>query len=168
MTKNILTLLAIIIATALWTYFSDTKPIKRTSALEKVPNFEFNDITETKHALYDFQGRVVLLHFWATWCAPCLEELPDLIDLAQTQSEEMTVIAIAVQDKPDDIQRFLTKTKRNIPENFIVGLDPNQVISKNIYETIKLPETYIIDLQLTLSEKITGAKNDWGRYRYED
>ncbi len=164
MNKNILVLLLIIIATGMWTYSSNKKIAKNSLNPEKVSNFEFQSIKNTEHSLSDFEGQPILLHFWATWCAPCIEELPKLINLAESEPEKVTIIAIAVNDKSKDIQRFLSKTTSNIPNNFIIGLDPDKSISKDIYGTIQLPETYILTSDLILLEKIIGSKDNWDDY----
>lgn len=164
MTKNILILLFIITMTAAWTYFSNEQISKNSLPSEKVSDFKFETLKNEKYSLYDLKGKPVFLHFWATWCAPCIEELPQLIDLAHAQPEKITIIAIAVNDKKKDIQRFLTKTQKDIPDNFIVGLDPEKAISKDLYKTIKLPETYILTPDLVLLEKITGPKDRWKIY----
>jgi thiol-disulfide isomerase/thioredoxin len=58
--------------------------------------------------LVNLRGRPVLLHFWATWCPPCLEELPALLELGRTfgESSRLTVVAVAVDDDWEALRRF--------------------------------------------------------------
>lgn len=158
---NILILGMIILTAGAWTYFSNTKVQTIPTTIEKVKNFEFEILKEGKAKLYDYQGRVILLHFWASWCAPCLEEFPELIELAKQNPDEVIIIAMAVQDKPQDIQKFMDKLDKETPKNFIIGLDPNKTISGTMYNTYKLPETYVITKQMSFYEHIKGAEDKW-------
>jgi thiol-disulfide isomerase/thioredoxin len=72
------------------------------------PAVTFTDIRGGRHALADFKGRYVLLNLWATWCAPCVSELPALARL-KTQVPGLAVLAVNIwkRDKPADIDAFL-------------------------------------------------------------
>lgn len=161
MKTNILILMLIILATGAWTYLSDMPSNTFQAPQEIVNDFEFKTLRDKNSSLFDYKDNVILLHFWATWCAPCVEELPKLLDLAKNNPEKITIIAIAVADKKQSIQRFLNKIKKSQPDNFIIGLDSDRQISKDSYGTTKLPETYIITPKFRLFEKITGADNNW-------
>ena len=91
-----------------------------------------------------------------------MEELPQLIKLAKDNPDEIKILAIAVEDKPENIERFLNKiSKNNKLDNFIIGLDPDKTISTTIFNTAKLPETYMLNPDLSLFEKIIGAQENW-------
>lgn len=142
-----------------WTLYSNQKTPK-IAALNTAPNFTYRTLNRETAALKDHKGNVTLIHFWATWCAPCLLELPTLINLAKDQ-KNLIVLAIAVKDKPDAITRFLKKIKKSAPENFIIALDPDQTISKALYGTEKLPESFLLTSSHKIARKIIGAEESW-------
>jgi len=90
------------------------------------------------------RGRVVLVHFFATWCEPCREELPALRRLvARAEPGSLAVLAIAVADVDLRVQRFLQQT----PVNFPVLLDRDRAVAKAWTISI-LPSTVILDRNL--------------------
>jgi thiol-disulfide isomerase/thioredoxin len=109
--------------------------------------------------LSDFRGRVVVLNFWASWCAPCVEEAPSLNLLQQRISPfGATVLGIDPDVEPEsqaDYQKFLTQFQISYP----TYLDPSQKIAAS-YGTIAYPETYIIGPDGKVVRKIIGPQ-DW-------
>ena len=73
-----------------------------------VPNFTFRDGSGRMRSLEDFRGRVVVLNIWATWCAPCRDEMPTLDNLqARLGGEELEVLALSVDRKgPEAVRKF--------------------------------------------------------------
>lgn len=96
--------------------------------------------------------RVRLVHFWATWCEPCLTELPGLLVLARELRVEL--VAVAVDDEWDDIRRFFAG---EVPPEVVVARDP--AIHKR-FGVSTLPDTYVVDDRGRLVERFHGAR-DW-------
>lgn len=142
-----------------WTIYHDQKQLG-TIPLKPAPEFTYKMISNETAALHDHKGQVTLIHFWATWCPPCLKELPTLIDLAHSE-EDLVVLAVAVNDSEDKINRFLKKIEKILPDNFIVALDADQKISKDLYGTVKLPESFLLNPAHQISRKIIGAEENW-------
>jgi len=157
---NILLLVITIAFAGLWTYFDQNKrtPNIQTPTYE---NFDFNNLDGKKHTLYDYKNKTTFVHFWATWCTPCLKELPELIALADNHPGTINILAFAVADQTEQINNFLSKIKTDIPANFIVALDDKKIISEQYFGTKKLPETYILAPNLNLYDKKIGAQADW-------
>ena len=87
-----------------------------------------------------FGGKVLVLNFWATWCAPCVQEIPSLNQFQKRFAESgVVVIAISIDKNKHKYQNFL----RHIPVTFETAWDPAADISSQ-YGTFQLPETYII------------------------
>ncbi len=84
-------------------------PFARTQAPKPVPELRFEDAAGKPHTLADFRGKLVLLNVWATWCAPCREEMPALDRLqAQLGGPGFEVVALSVdQQGPQIARRFL-------------------------------------------------------------
>ena len=159
--KMNLALLALILAvTAGWTLYADKKS-PQIRAFDAAPDFDYVTLEDTKGKLSDHEDKVVLLHFWATWCAPCLVEFPTLMDLAKENGKEIVILAVAVQDQKKNIQRFLKKIKQGTPKNVQIVMDPDKAISESLYGTVKLPETYLISRQQKIIERVAGAQENW-------
>jgi cytochrome c biogenesis protein CcmG/thiol:disulfide interchange protein DsbE len=104
--------------------------------------------------LRQYRGRVVLLNFWATWCPPCLEEMPSLQDLHR-RMPQLVILAVSVDTDAATYQQFL----RDNHVDFVDLRDPAQTIN-HLYGTAQFPETYVIDPSGRLRRKFIGAQ-DW-------
>jgi peroxiredoxin len=110
-----------------------------------------NDVT-----LSQFRGQVVVLNFWATWCLPCVQELPSLVEMQRRmKAKGVTVIAVSV-DVDENAFRHYVKD-HNV--NLLTVRDGSGKINA-LYGTFKFPETYIIDRKGVLQRKFLGAV-DW-------
>jgi len=123
----------------------------------EAPNFIVQD-ADRKVELREFQGKVVVLNFWATWCPPCVEEMPSLVQLQQRFKDKgVTVLGVSVDADGSAYHRFLTDHK----VDFLTVRDPDAK-SSNLYGTFKFPETYIIDRKGIVRRKFIGPV-DWGQ-----
>jgi cytochrome c biogenesis protein CcmG/thiol:disulfide interchange protein DsbE len=116
------------------------------------PQFVLSDGARTAD-LSKLRGRVVLLNLWATWCAPCIEELPSLLAL-QRQMPDVAVVAVSMDQDPDVYRRFLIEHHVDV----LTVRDEEQRVNA-LYGTVQIPETYIIDKQGILRRKFIGAQN---------
>jgi thiol-disulfide isomerase/thioredoxin len=177
--KNLILMLILMMATIGLTFWYDfQKPPLQPHAIEtassqnlraqKPPEFSFADYrakSRTDLNLNAFKGRLVLLHFWATWCAPCVIEFPKLIELANLYPDDIAVIAVSTDSTTDIIDQFLKKFPEDIQQksknaNFIVVWDKDKKISQDLFQTIRLPETIILNREGFMQEKIIGDL-DW-------
>ena len=109
-----------------------------------------------KVTLSQFKGQVVVLNFWATWCPPCVEEMPSLVQMQQKMKDKgITVLAISVDVDDGAYKKFLQD--HNV--NLLSVRDADQK-SSDLYGTFKFPETYIIDRNGVVRRKFIGAV-DW-------
>lgn len=115
------------------------------------PQFVMGDGTRTVD-LSKLRGRVVVLNLWATWCAPCIEELPSLLAL-QKQMPELSIVAVSMDQDPDVYKRFLVEHHVDL----LTVRDEDQKVNA-LYGTVQIPETYIIDKQGVLRRKFIGAQ----------
>lgn len=115
------------------------------------PQFVMGDGTRTVD-LSKLRGRVVVLNLWATWCAPCIEELPSLLAL-QKQMPELAIVAVSMDQDPDVYKRFLVEHHVDV----LTVRDEDQKVNA-LYGTVQIPETYVIDKQGVLRRKFIGAQ----------
>jgi len=121
---------------------------------QSAPDFTISDGMTTVH-LAGYRGRVVLLNFWATWCAPCIEELPSLLQLHHDRPD-LAILAVSIDENPDAYSRFLSRHHVDLT----TVRDPAQKAAQ-LYHTEGWPETYIIDRQGVIRRKVVGPQN-WG------
>lgn len=113
---------------------------------------------DRKVSLGDFRGKILVLNFWATWCPPCVEEMPSLVQLQHRMADRnVQVLGISVDADADAYHHFLSDHKID----FLTVRDPDQK-SNNLYGTFKFPETYIIDRNGILRRKFIGPV-DWAQ-----
>lgn len=107
-------------------------------------------------SLNEFRGQIVILNFWATWCPPCVDELPSLMAMQErTRAKGIVVLGVSIDVDGDAYHRFLKL--RNV--NFVTVRDPDERVA-TMYGTSGWPETYIIDRQGVLRRKFVGPV-DW-------
>jgi cytochrome c biogenesis protein CcmG/thiol:disulfide interchange protein DsbE len=119
------------------------------------PDFTIQDADRTI-TLSQYRGQVVVLNFWATWCPPCVEETPSLVQLQQ-RLKDKGIVVLAVSTDADDsaYHRFLKV--HNV--DLLTVRDAKQA-SNALYGTVMFPETWIIDRKGVVRRKFVGAV-DW-------
>ncbi len=116
--------------------------------------FTLPDLAGQNLSLESFQGKPVVLNFWATWCPPCQEETPDLVAFYEQNKDQLGVIGVNVtaQDEVDKVKTFIEKYSVTYP----VVLDEKGAVSKT-YRIQALPTTFILNDKGTIVYKKLGA-----------
>jgi peroxiredoxin len=149
-------LVAILLLTAglVWTV-AGTLQVHITEAGDTAPDFSI--VTEHGRTVTrsDFGGKILALNFWASWCPPCVEELPSMNEFAREfASQGVVVLGISIDKNPALYKRFLAQ--RNVA--YDTARDPEAEISQR-YGTFQIPETYIIGRDGKVLEKTADAFN---------
>lgn len=132
-----------------------------TIKTQTAPNFSFTTLNDkSEKNLTDYRGKVVLLNFWASWCAPCVIEFPKFQTLADTHKDNLVILALSSDTEVVSIERFLKKINHKEQDNFLIVHDVNKMISQDMFQTIRLPETIIIDPAGNMVRKVAGD-TDW-------
>jgi peroxiredoxin len=119
----------------------------------RAPDFTVSDGTTSVH-LASYRGKVVLLNFWWSQCAPCVEELPSLLQLHH-DDPSLVVLAVSIDEDPDSYFNFIRR--RHV--DLITVRDPEQSAAR-LFHTDMWPETYVIDRNGLIRRKFVGA-TDW-------
>ncbi|MCE5309833.1 MAG: TlpA family protein disulfide reductase [Acidobacteriales bacterium] len=123
---------------------------------DKAPDFQITADNGRVLSRSGFGGRLLVLNFWATWCPPCIEEMPSLDQFQRRFAASGVVVAgVSVDTNERTYHEFLRKA--NV--SFLTVRDPEARISSS-YGTFKYPETYVIDSQGKVVRKIIGPA-DW-------
>jgi thiol-disulfide isomerase/thioredoxin len=89
-------------------------------------NVKLRDMNGVEVNLADFKGKPLMLNFWATWCPPCLEEIPYFVELASKYKEDgLVILGISTDDTPDQVKPYAGNLKMNYP--VLIGLDQPDV-----------------------------------------
>jgi thiol-disulfide isomerase/thioredoxin len=127
-----------------------------TLTVRDAPELAFERSDGTRGTLSDLRGKTVLVHFWATWCAPCRSELPGLIATATAleRSGTFELVAVSVDDEWDQMRTYFDA---HIPR---AAVRPTTAGIHHVFGVSTLPDTYMVDASGRLVARYAGAR-DW-------
>jgi cytochrome c biogenesis protein CcmG, thiol:disulfide interchange protein DsbE len=120
----------------------------------EAPDFELKELSGGTMRLSDYRGKVVLLNFWATWCGPCVREIPDLIALrAELGPDRIEILGVSLDTMGESVvAEFVQAHGMTYP----VAIDTSGVAAR--YGGIRgIPTTFVIDAEGRIAESIVGA-----------
>jgi thiol-disulfide isomerase/thioredoxin len=127
------------------------EPVREGSA---APDFSYTTVDGTSSKLSAHRGSVVLINLWASWCGPCIVEMPDIGQLKQ-QNPELVVLAVNVSDDPTDARNYISEAGYD----FTWILDESGKIG-SLYPTDGIPYTIVVDKEGTVSSIFLGSPRD--------
>lgn len=162
-TRFWLTAAALIAAVYFWVSY---QPNSLTSG-NVAPNFSLQNQQGHTVSLQQFQGKVILLHFWATWCGTCVDEIPELTRFISHFKDNPGFVALGLS--LDDAGRgggweAVQNFAGRIPLPFTVLMDKKGAVADQ-YGTYALPETYLIDRNGLIVRKWVGSQ-EWARPKF--
>jgi thiol-disulfide isomerase/thioredoxin len=128
---------------------------KRSPGLSEgaqAPDFALEMLEGRTLQLSELRGRKIVLNFWASWCAPCRKEMPDLERVHRQYGDRVTVVGINIQEDRSSVERFL----QEVPVSYTIALDP-QGVAVRAYRVIAQPATFWIDEHGRIVERKFGA-----------
>ncbi len=130
---------------------------------DPAPDFTLKDLQGKAWTLSELKGQVVFINFWATWCPPCLKELPSMQQLyTMLPKDKFKMLAVLNNDKPAPAGFIATQKGLTMPI-----LDDSENLIGSKYALTGLPETFIVDKQGILREKFIGPEQ-WDAPVYVD
>lgn len=140
-----------------------TRVNKLNRLMEQPIDWMFKDIKGEVIDLYCYRNKKkVLINLWATWCPPCIEELPSLSQLSGQSSQYLATIAITTEPL-GIVKKFISESFSDLnPQLKIVKMTPEQL--SRYFPKDSLPTSYIFNQQGQLEDKIIGAR-DWLKYK---
>lgn len=126
----------------------------RGALVHRVSDFSFRLVADgTSHRLSDYAGRVVVLNFWATWCQPCLKELPELEQLARRGHGDVVVLTVS-DEAVEDLRPAVPVDSARV-NGYFADAPPDDTIGKMAYQG--RPTTLIIGRDGRVKETLVGA-----------
>ena len=125
-------------------------------AATPAPELKARDMKGATKTLADYRGKVVLLNFWASWCPPCLHEMPSMERLrVKMAGRPLEIVALASAEGPNDVKAFLSKMKLGFP----ILLDTDGSNTKR-WKVFALPTSFLLDAKGRVRYVLTGP-TEW-------
>jgi peroxiredoxin len=126
------------------------------AARRPAPDFALPSLDGKMVSLSDYKGHVVLVNIWATWCPPCVDEMPSMENLyKEFKDENFEILAVSIDALgANAVRPFMKKYNLSFP----ALLDPEATI-KTLYQTTGVPESFIVNKEGILVEKVIGPRN---------
>jgi len=124
------------------------------------PDFILQDVDGENFALKNTRGRWVFLHFWASWCGPCREEMPAVQRLADTMKDDLTIVMINTAEDEDTIFEFLAAI--DVELNSLMDVDG---LVTEVWKPRGLPTTFLIDPDGKVKYQAIGGR-EWEKPEY--
>lgn len=150
--KNIGRLLCLVVVAVAFCSFFPT--VERAQAATRMPDFSLNSVVDGNAvSSSSFDGKVLLVTFFATWCPPCIEEIPTLKQLhSQLATEGFSVVALSVdQSGPADVAKLVKKKAINYPV-----LMADEEVMKNFGGVYGIPVSFLVNKKGNVVKKYTG------------
>ena len=107
---------------------------------EPAPDFELTTLTGETFKLSEQRGKVVFLNLWATWCPPCVAEMPDIQKLYEAHPDDLTVIGASLDDDQATVEEYLSENSYTYP----IAMDEDFKLSGDLYYTRGIPLSVFI------------------------
>ena len=132
---------------------SGSPPLQGINTGNQARDFTLKSLDGSKVTLSDFQGDVVLINFWATWCAPCRAEIPDFEEAYQVHKDEgFVILGLNEQEAPQVIGPFIEELGMTYP---VLLDEQGQVMSE--YRVLGLPTSLLVDRHGVIQVRHTGT-----------
>jgi len=153
---SIFLIAALVVGGAFFFYFQNsTAEVSAEVGTEvgmQAPDFTLQNMNEQEVSLSDYKGKKVFLNFWASWCPPCRQEMPDMQKLHEEYGEELVILAVNIGEGKSTAANFMMQNDLNFP----VLLDTDKSTAQD-YLVRGIPSSYFLDEDGIIINKVVGA-----------
>jgi cytochrome c biogenesis protein CcmG, thiol:disulfide interchange protein DsbE len=151
---GVVAVVAVLLVVLLATSPQGDQPASSPLLGKLAPDIKATDTSGSQFRIDDYRGRWVLVNFFATWCAPCVQEHPELLAFSRRHAltGDAAVVSVAFNESPSTVQKFFEKNGGDWP---VIAQGNGQFALD--YGVVKLPESYLIAPDGTVVEKIDGG-----------
>jgi cytochrome c biogenesis protein CcmG, thiol:disulfide interchange protein DsbE len=151
---GVVAVVAVLLVVLLATSPQGDQPVSSPLLGKLAPDIKATDTSGSKFRIDDYRGRWVLVNFFATWCAPCVQEHPELLEFSRRHAlkGDAAVVSVAFNESPSTVQKFFEENGGDWP---VIAQGNGQFALD--YGVVKLPESYLIAPDGTVVEKIDGG-----------
>ena len=131
---------------------------KEVEALQTAPDFTLRDLNGNSVSLKEYRGKIVLLDFWATWCAPCRLSIPELVEIQKKYGDQgVVVLGISMDDPQMFPDTYILAFKETFKMNYPI-LRADQKVAMDYFGTanMAIPTLFVINREGKLTDKIVG------------
>ncbi len=136
-----------------------------------VPDVALRGPDGAPFSVTELKGQVVFVNFWATWCPPCREEMPSMLqlgrDMERAHPGKFRLVAVSADENWDEVKKYFQETFGGVPRELTLALDPSAKTALAFYcnargscPDVKFPETYVVDKSGRLVAYIVSNR-DW-------
>jgi thiol-disulfide isomerase/thioredoxin len=128
--------------------------VQELSAATKVPDFSYSEVAgDERIDIRDYRGKVVLINFWATWCGPCLQEMPSLVELQKKYGPQgFAVIGVSIDEGGSGVvAKMIKKIGVNYP--IVIG---NRKLGREFGGIYGVPTSFLVDRSGNVIKRYTG------------
>jgi thiol-disulfide isomerase/thioredoxin len=129
--------------------------IENSNDPNKAPNFYWKAQENEKNLYELLKNKVILVNFWATWCGPCVKEIPDLIKIKdELGAQGFEIIGVSIDRSISPVVEF----SKNVGINYVLIHDPDAKLLEAFGGSVGIPTTYLIDRDGKIVNKYIGAR----------
>lgn len=154
-------LIVMILGVGAWQYIAGRSA--GSSEIERqmvtLPSVELKTIDGKSLKTTESRGKILIVNFWASWCGPCVEEVPSLAKLSEKMGDDLRILAISGDASVEDIRVFLKSFPAFQRPGIDIVFDEGLKLSK-MFDVVRLPESFIYDGEGRMARKISGSI-DW-------
>lgn len=122
----------------------------------QAPDFEIELLNGERFRLSEQRGKIVLINIWASWCSPCVAEMPDIDQLARNYAEKLTVIGINCGEDTQTVTDFVAENGYT----YSFAADPDYHITGELYPSYSIPYTIVVNADGVITQLHTGGGTD--------
>ena len=146
--KRILGIIALLLALTLcFSAFAQEAPATTDAPIEPpdvgdvCPDFELETLDGETFRLSDYRGKVVFVNLWATWCPPCVGEMPEIEALSQAYPDDLVVLGVSLDESEEDVRAFVEENGYT----YRLAMDSDGLVGWKIFPTFSIPNSVFID-----------------------